>query len=365
VTEGGVVLFDRIEHQPSAIAAIRGAFTCGRLAHAHLFWGPAGVGKTRAALALAQTILCSGEAPPCGVCRDCDRVARLTHPDLHLVVPAARAGEAAPRAELETYAGDPRACLQTPRQATIGIERVRGIKLESAKASVERDRRVIVLREAERMTPEAAQAALKLIEEPRPGTYLLLTAGDPSHLLPTIVSRCQQVRFRPLPAEFVTGVLRESAGLEPEAARIVAGLAQGSHSRARELAAGDAVPLRDRAVALFEAPLRDAGEAAERVQSLGTGWSADAARLTADLLMTWYGDLVAVATGLGPEALVHADRLADLTRAAAGFSAAEARRRITILEEMLEAIDQNVNPALALQASLLRLHRLAEENPAF
>jgi DNA polymerase III subunit delta' len=360
-----VILFDLIEHQPSALAAIRGAFAGGRLAHAHLFWGPTGVGKTRAALPLAQMILRSGEAPPCGTCRDCDRAARLTHPDLHLVVPAARAGETEPRAELEAYARDPRACIPTPRQAAIGIERVRGIKLESAKASVEHDRRVIVLREAERMTPEAAQAALKLIEEPRAGTYLLLTAGDPAHLLPTIVSRCQQVRFRPLPAEFVTRVLGESAGLAPEAARIVAGLAQGSLSRALELAASDAVRLRDRAVALFEEQLRGAGEAAERVQSLGTGWNADAARLTADLLMTWYGDLVAVSTGLGADTLVHADRLADLTRAAAGFTAAEARRRMTILEEMLEAIDQNVNPALALQASLLRLHRLVEENPAF
>ena len=180
-------------------------------------------------------------------------------PDLHLVLPAVRAEAGEPPAELEAYAQDPYACLRLPRLATIGIERIRGLKLESAKARVERDRRVIVLREAERMTPEAAQAALKLIEEPRPGTFLVLTADDPSHLLPTIVSRCQQTRFRPLPLEFIAQVLAERFSLEAGTARMVAGLAQGSLSRAQGLAEADAARLRDRAVALFERPPRTRG----------------------------------------------------------------------------------------------------------
>lgn len=358
-----MVLFDVLAHQPVAIPALRRAFAGGRLAHAHLFWGPEGVGKTRAALALAQALFCTGSPAPCGECADCRRVPRLAHPDLHLVLPALRVEAGDPSAELETYARDLGACLRLPRLATIGIERVRGLKLESAKAGVERDRRVIVLREAERMTPEAAQAALKLIEEPRPGTFLLLTAADPSHLLPTIISRCQQLRFRPLPLDFIAGQVAERFSIEPGAARLVAGLAQGSLSRAVGLAELDATKLRNRALALFETPAPDAGQVARRVQALGAAWNPDLARITVDLMITWYGDLVAVRQGLTPDRLVHADRLGDLRAAAAGLSAGEIRRRIGLLEEMLEAIEQNVNPALALQATLLRIQRLIEEHP--
>lgn len=360
-----MVLFDAIVHQPAAVARLRRAFSGGRLAHAHLFWGPEGVGKTRTALALAQSLFCTEPPAPCGECADCRRVQRLAHADLHVVLPAVRAEAGEPPAELEAYVQDPYACLRLPRLATIGIERVRGLKLESAKAGVARDRRVIVLREVERMTPEAAQAALKLIEEPRPGTFLLLTADDPSHLLPTIVSRCQQTRFRPLPLEFIAKVLAERFSLEAGMARMVAGLAQGSLSRAQVLAEADAARLRDRAVALFEAPAADAGEVARRVVALGASWNPDRARTAGDLLMTWYGDLVALKQGLDPGGRVHADRPDDLRRSADRLSVSEIRRRMTLLEEMLDAIEQNVNPALALEATLLRLHRLIGEDPVF
>lgn len=358
-------LFDAITHQPAAVATLRRALSGGRLAHAHLFWGPEGVGKTRTALALAQAVFCTETPAPCGECADCRRVQRLAHSDLHLVLPAVRAEAGEAPAELEAYVQDPYACLRLPRLATIGIERVRGLKLESAKVGVQGDRRVIVLREAERMTPEAAQAALKLIEEPRPGTFLLLTADDPSHLLPTIVSRCQQTRFRPLPIEFIAQVLAERFSLEPGTARMVAGLAQGSLSRAQGLAEADAARLRDRVVALFEAPAPDAGEVARRVTALGASWNPDRARTAGDLLMTWYGDLVALKQGLDPGGRVHADRLDDLRCSADRLSVSEIRRRMTLLEEMLDAIEQNVNPALALEATLLRLHRLIGEDPVF
>lgn len=358
-----MVLFDTLAHQPTAVATLRRAAAGGRLAHAHLFWGPEGVGKTRSALALAQAIFCTEATAPCGACADCRRVERLAHADLHLVLPAVRAEGSEPGGEVEAYVQDPHACLRFPRLATIGIERVRGLKLESAKAGVSRDRRVIVLREAQRMTPEAAQAALKLIEEPRPGTFLLLTADDPSHLLPTIVSRCQQTRFRPLPLEFIAQVLGERFALEPGMARMVAGLAQGSLSRAQGLAEADAARLRDRVVALFETPAADAADVARRVAALGASWNVDRAHTAGDLLMTWYGDVVALKQGMDAAGRIHADRLDDLRRTAEGLSVSEIRRRMTLLEELLDAVEQNVNPALALEAMLLRLHRLVGEDP--
>jgi DNA polymerase-3 subunit delta' len=346
----------------------------GRLPHAYLFWGPPGVGKTRAALGLAQLLLCErasaegvagsedtqSDPLPCGACPPCQRVARLTHPDLHLVLPGTRATEEDPRRELEAYAQDPYHCLDVPHGASIGIERIRGLKLEASKARVERGCRVIVIRDAERLTLEAAQAALKLIEEPQAETFLVLTCTDPSHLLPTILSRCRRLRFRALPAGFLAAVVRERMNLSEAGARVVAGLAQGSLSRALELAEMDAPAVRDEALELFERPPRDAADAAARVLSLGRAWSGDRARLVVDLLMSWYGDILAARYGLPEEDWVHADRAEALRRQAQALSLPQLRRRVAALEELLAAIEQNVNPALALEAALLRIHALAE-----
>ena len=73
-----MILFDGLRHQEGAIGALRGAAAGGRLAHAYLFWGPEGVGKTRTAQALAQLLLCNAPQPPCGACLECERVARIT-----------------------------------------------------------------------------------------------------------------------------------------------------------------------------------------------------------------------------------------------------------------------------------------------
>jgi len=353
-------LIESIRHQEQALAALRRSWEAGRTPHAYLFWGPPGVGKTRAALALAQRLLCQSDPAPCGECPPCRRVARLTHPDLHLVLAGARAEED-PRRDLDAYAQEPYHCLDIPRGASIGIERVRGLKMEASKARVERGGRVIVIRDAERLTPEAAQAALKLIEEPQAGTFLVLTCEYPSHLLPTILSRCQRLRFRALPADFLAEVVRGECGLPEAEARVVAGLAQGSLSRAIELARAGAGALRDEALELFERPVGDASEAVGRAQRLGRQWDPARARLAVDLAMTWYGDLLAVRHGLGPEGLVHADRLAQLRVRAQALALPQIRRRVAALEEMLEAIEQNVNPALALEGALLRIQGLDEQ----
>ena len=170
------------------------AIAAGRLGHALLLLGPAGCGRTRLALALAQQLHCPEPSAPCGACASCRMTAHLNHPDLHLVVPALR--EEGPETErgikkLAAYAGDRLGLLGIARSTTIGIDRVRELRAEVAKARVVSERRVVVISGADRMTEPAAQSALKLVEEPPPATTLLLTAEDTSRILPTLVSRVQ------------------------------------------------------------------------------------------------------------------------------------------------------------------------------
>lgn len=355
-----MVLWDAIRHQEAAVSALRGAQQRGRLAHAYLFWGLAGIGKLRSAQAFAQPLMCSRGAtqPPCGSCRGCQRVARLTHPDLHIVLPARRSAADDSQKAIEEYARDPYHCIEIAPGASIGIERVRDLKVESSKARVETGSRVIILRDAERMTLEAAQAALKLIEEPQADTYLVLTCRDPAQLLPTIVSRCQRLRFGPLPRAFIEQVLSEACEVDPQRIPMLAGLARGSLGRAIRMCGEDVIAIRRAALELFERPLRDPVQVAERVRAVARAWDPRSARTTVDLLMTWYADILAVSAGLEDTAITNLDLREALSRRAAQLSVGEIKRRVGILEELQEAIERNVNPGLALQTALARIHRL-------
>ena len=123
----------------------------------------------RTCLAFAQQLLCENADPPCGSCSGCRTSARLVHPDLHLLFPATReeAEDPAGRAALlEAYASNRYHLLEYSASAGIGIDRIRALKEEVAKSRVAGERRVVILADAPRLTEQAAQSALKLVEEP-------------------------------------------------------------------------------------------------------------------------------------------------------------------------------------------------------
>jgi DNA polymerase III subunit delta' len=355
-----MVLLDQIQHQAPMLSAVRNAQRLGKIAHAFLFWGPGGVGKLRAAQAMAQLLLCRESEAPCGVCAACDQVVRFVHPDLHLVLAGKPDDDAKTQKRLEAYGQDLFDRIDLPANASIVIDRIRNLKSETAKAHVESGNRVAIIRDAERMTIEAAQSALKLIEEPRDATYLILTCREPEALLPTILSRCQRIRFRPLPAEFIKSVIAERA----EAAaplEMISRLSQGSLGRALGMLEEDVASQRDLALSIFASPLGDPQEVREKVHLVGRKWDLGMARTLVDMLMLWYEDQLMLQHGLPESGVAHQDRVVQLRVAASTAPHGELKRRIGILEEMLQALGQNVNPTLALETTLLRLNGLVAE----
>jgi DNA polymerase-3 subunit delta' len=188
----------------------------GRLPQVILITGPEGVGKQRFALWLAQLMFCERrlEAGPCGACRQCRLALDLTHADLHWFVPIPRlkAGEAGKQIEeaAELLAEAVAARREEPLyQAPDGMS---GHPLASARlllrrasmTPVEGARKVFVVGEAERLvtqesSPEAANALLKLLEEPPADTWIVLTTPEPERVLPTIRSRAVPLRLARLP----------------------------------------------------------------------------------------------------------------------------------------------------------------------
>jgi DNA polymerase-3 subunit delta' len=232
---------------------------------------------------------------------------------------------------------------------------MRELKAEAAMSHVEGRRRVYIIAEADRLLEDAAQSALKLIEEPPPGTHLILTVEEPGALLPTIVSRCQQVRFRALRRETIEEVLVEETGLKKGEARMIASLSDGSLGRALGLTEEESiVRVRDGALELFEIGA-DPGQIKKKVQEWARNLDPNTTRRNVELLLMWCHDLLAVKYDQPEEAIANIDRRQNLEGQAKRLGLSEIRDRIDALEEGLESTNRNVHPPLALHELLLRV----------
>jgi len=388
----GARLTDFESSQPRAAEFLRGLVARGRFANAYLLHGPAGVGKMSLALAFARAILCRSspeetapaapfdlqgglfgnepadspaiakpEDDACGVCSSCRKTGTLSHPDLKLLFPVT--GEERLLDELirETHAvlrEDPLFVFRYDKYASIRLSQTRELLRDLAYKPFESTRRVVVVRDADRMREDQASALLKSIEEPGDSTIWVLTTARLTRLPVTIRSRCQRVRLAPLPESLVLDVLRRQAGVDAAQARLVAALAAGSLARALELRDEDARAVRDQALALV-APA-EAGDpallwkAAQGFMSYGrTG--REALRRMVEFHELRLRDVLRARVD-GDDAELVYDDLERGTRAlAARIDATEVRRRLMVLEELLRAIEGNVAPDTALFSAMARV----------
>lgn len=334
-----------------------------RLAHAYLFFGPEGVGKEAMALALAQAILCEKErASACGECSSCRRVAALTHPDVLFIFPAPRELDPAREREvLDSIAEEPYARLRPWANPVISIERIRAIRHDSALKSFEGRGRVVIIAEADAMTAEAANALLKLLEEPPPATTLVLTTTTVQALLPTIVSRCQQVRFAPLTPLQIERALTERRQVPEQQAHLIAGMANGSYRKAIEWLHEDVDRRRDEVIELLRTVIRadhDHVLHAEQLRALGD--KAMVKEYLRLLLGIFHDALVLTCASGDPESqrlLVNFDRLAWLERFVGAFEQIDFELAIGAVEEAMARLDRNLELSLVLIVLFQHLRR--------
>ena len=185
-------------------------FLSGRMAHATLLMGESGIGKKTAARLLAQGLLCSGTGEkPCGECRDCRRFLARTHPDALFPAPA-------------------------PKEKTLKIDALREMIDALSRHSLEGGKRVVLIENAERMTPQAQNCLLKTLEETAEDTYFLLTCDIETAILPTIRSRCRCVRMQPWSEQRVEEALLKR-GIPADRARALSLYCEGSLGRALQM----------------------------------------------------------------------------------------------------------------------------------
>ena len=202
-------LLAKLDTQPRVRDFLARAVASGRASHAYLFLGSPGSGKLDAAWALAQALLCAEEAIPgaCAACDDCVRVARRTHPDVHYYAPESATGYL--------------------------IAQTRDLLEDVALSPIRAKRKVYIVDRAEQLRANTANALLKTLEEPPESVTFILLGTSSDVMLPTIVSRCQCVPFRPLSTDESTTAVARATGLPPARCRMAVAVA-GSPARAVE-----------------------------------------------------------------------------------------------------------------------------------
>lgn len=217
--------FESFVGQQKPIGLLTTLLEKGTVPHALLFTGIEGIGKQSAAMVFAMACNCLGPEPehpfkgreksrpvttdPCGQCRSCRKIMSGSHPDIIIVEPSG---------------------------PFIRIGQIRDLCQTLALKPFEAGLRVVIIKNCQALNPAAGNAFLKVLEEPPERTVLILTAGHTADLLPTIVSRCQHIRFNPISPKIITEMLIQKQAKPPDEAAIIAAMANGSFSKALAIA---------------------------------------------------------------------------------------------------------------------------------
>lgn len=373
--------WDRVIGQEKVKAFLRSPLRKNRLAHAYLFSGREGSGMDAMAFALAEVVLCEkGDAAACSACGSCTMFRTFQHPDLflHFPLPVGRSessdddplAKLSPtdieilRREVAEKAVNPYHPISIPRANQIKVNSIRQMRRQASLGSFGAGKRVFIILNAEKMTTEASNALLKTLEEPIPGTLIILTTGEPESLLPTVISRCQQVRFDPLDEHEIAVALTGRRGVDAPRARLVGRLAAGSYSRAIRLLEADLSGIRDEAVDLLRTFLhKGRGEILDAVMRMADRQKPDTEELLL-LLQSWLRD--AMLLGAGGSVEVNIDDTATLEKFVQRYPSFDYGAAMETIDRAVSDLYKNVYIHLILHtlgADLRKAASAEEKNP--
>ncbi len=327
-----------------------------RIPHALLFHGPDGVGKEATAIEFARVLNCEeGTWEACGRCASCRAMAALQHPHLKLIFPLpSRDGEETAfdkltpdeiediNSQIAEKAENPYYRITVPKAAGIKIASIRDIRREASFRAGRSGRTVVLICEADRMNPSAANALLKTLEEPTGDLLLILSTSRKDALLPTILSRCQLLRFDVLSEQDILSGLQRQQDLDRENIATAAHLAAGNYRLALEMAQEGGLVSREEVLEyLRSVVLNNPVRLMQRIQTILDRESRQTLVRFLVSVASWFRDVLALQEGAAQ--LLNADLRDPLEKFAEHYPEARCSDAIDEIEQCIALIPKNVH----------------------
>ena len=323
--------FHDIYGHEKKIEIIRKSLTQNRIGHAYLFSGISAVGKNTLAREFVKALNCEKKDilhDSCGECSSCRKIQREIHPDVFFVEADGQ---------------------------FIRINAIREIQEQMKCKPLEARQRVFIIDDADKMNDQAANALLKILEEPSPSNILILVTARPYSMPSTIISRCQHIRFNPLRFDTVAKFLVDRIGMDNQQALLLAGLSGGSIGRAMELNKDDIVAYRAELLKLLSVTRRnDPFTLINFASFLGQGKKEIKQGL--NILNTIFRDALVLKETQKNEMLVNQDNSSFISTQAARLSGGQILQNIVLVERAGDIIEQNVNKSLTLETMAFKLN---------
>jgi len=320
--------FKDILGHPKAVSILQNALRNDRLAHAYLFHGMDGIGKRTLALTFAKALNCSqGAFDSCDSFLSCLKTDHKNHPDIERI---------------------------EAQGAFIRIDAVKDLQERMKFRPMEGRKRVAILKNADRLNNAAANALLKTLEEPSASNLLILVTARPYQLPLTILSRCQQIRFNPLPQDTIAQLLKERFSLETSQALLLAAASGGSMGKALDLNRESFLTLKSEVLDYLAKS--DSHQSLQRLSFLR--FLIDDKKDILDkleILKTFFRDVLFCRETGQINGLLHQDRLELITAMARKWSPEEILMNIRTVEQTARLLEQNTNKSLTLEVMMFRL----------
>jgi DNA polymerase-3 subunit delta' len=340
-------MFDELTGNARVKAALKRLLVTDRLPGAMLFTGEEGVGKKLFALEVARALNCRTpkDHEGCGICSSCVRIAKLNYPQ----------SEDADEWTQIIWTDHPDVGLVVAPKRVLRVEQMRQIEKEANFRPFEGKARVFLVDEADKLNDASANALLKVLEEPPKTSHLILITARPAMLLPTILSRCQMIRFSPLSPDEIESHLIKNNQIDKKTARLRARAAGGSMGRALS---GDLVTFTSQRKAMLKVlnalvVSDDRAQLLRSAEQLNEAQYKDEFEERLDVLETLIRDAWMLSLGVETSQIVNEDLSAELNEISARMDSGRAADWILQIEDMREQLIVNINRKVTTDALFL------------